>query len=60
MRRENLAAAAVAAKAGGDAGKWVGEVSLDDAMDRTIADGATGPTHMSRMAREMEKRRSKL
>lgn len=28
--------------------------SMDAALDRTMEEGATGPTHMSRMAREMD------
>ena len=32
-----------------------GETSIEAALDRTMSENATGPTHMSRMAREMDK-----
>ena len=32
-----------------------GETSIEQALDRTMSENATGPTHMSRMAREMDK-----
>ena len=37
-----------------------GETSMAAAIDRTIAEGATGPTHMSRMNRELEKEGAKV
>ena len=32
-----------------------GETSIEAALERTMSENATGPTHMSRMAREMGK-----
>ena len=36
-----------------------GETSIESALDRTMSENATGPTHMSRMAREMDKAASR-
>ena len=41
--------------AGLDGEGEVQDTSMDTAMERTVEEGATGPTHMSRMAREMDK-----
>ena len=41
--------------AGLDGDGEVQDTSMDTAMERTVEEGATGPTHMSRMAREMDK-----
>jgi hypothetical protein len=60
VRQQILIDLAAAADGGGIGAPAQRQASMDAALQQTMDEGATGPTHMSRMAREMEKEAERL